>query len=452
MGGSVAARINGPGEYVSPSARGLQFSFLLMAIAFSINHGCVTAVLALSSAELGKELSGDSSGTLYITYTLSALLAATGLVRRLGAKWSLVSGLGLYCTYVAAFLIAVRVPAIKWPAAIIGSAIGGTAAGWLWTAQGVYFGRIAERYAIATGETSQASTAWLASLFASIYVGCEVILKLASSFLYEFGSDVFVYTVFTVLAVGAAGLMWFVPVEPPPLAAQAGAPKGGTLARIAEAGKLLVTDARMAYISTFEVTFGLTTSFINFYVNGVIVKAAVGKKNIGYMAAIIPATATVLSIPYASFTNRFGKAPAMVFGCLSYLILSISVAALSDEYLESLKWGLVFIMLLGGNGRAVFEGTNKATIADFFPDEKPAAFANVIITSGGSAAIAFYCFPSMSKLAISLLCIITSCFGVVGVIQAMRINKIRDDAGKPDRQAEWTGLPDADEDESKAEA
>ena len=243
MGGSVAARINGPGEYVSPSARGLQFSFLLMAIAFSINHGCVTAVLALSSAELGKELSGDSSGTLYITYTLSALLAATGLVRRLGAKWSLVSGLGLYCTYVAAFLIAVRVPAIKWPAAIIGSAIGGTAAGWLWTAQGVYFGRIAERYAIATGETSQASTAWLASLFASIYVGCEVILKLARA--YEFGSDVFVYTVFTVLAVGAAGLMWFVPVERCRSLRRPVRPRAHTGAH-RRGGKAAVTDARMA--------------------------------------------------------------------------------------------------------------------------------------------------------------------------------------------------------------
>jgi hypothetical protein len=35
-----------------------------------------------------------------------------------------------------------------------------------------------------------------------------------------------------------------------------------------------------------------------------------------------------------------------------------------------------------GVGRGVYESTNKAVIAGFFPDDAPAAFANIIWTNG----------------------------------------------------------------------
>eukprot|EP00471_Norrisiella_sphaerica_P006643 CAMPEP_0184490862 /NCGR_PEP_ID=MMETSP0113_2-20130426/19111_1 /TAXON_ID=91329 /ORGANISM="Norrisiella sphaerica, Strain BC52" /LENGTH=425 /DNA_ID=CAMNT_0026874981 /DNA_START=98 /DNA_END=1375 /DNA_ORIENTATION=+ len=408
-----------------------------MALCFSINHGCVTAVLGLASANLGDELGGVQSGTLYILYTLSALLIATSLVHSLGAKWSLACGLGMYCFYVGSFLIAAKVEAVKWPAAIIGSAIGGTAAGWLWTAQGVYFARVAERYAVDSGIEKEKCTSWLASVFASIYVGFEVILKLASSFLYDFGSDVFVYTFFTVVAVACAVLMVFVPKEPPPMSQAENQPMS-TGERLAQAGKLLATDARMRWIAGFEIMFGFSTSFLNFYINGTIVKAALGKKDIGYMSAVVPAVATLMAIPYSWLTNSIGKAPVMLGGCLSYLTIAIVVAAVQDGTLESLKWGLVFLYILAGNGRSVFEGTNKAMVADFFPEEKPAAFANIIITSGGASAIAFYVFPEMDKIAMAIVVAVACMYGIAGIIFAFRIHSAR---GK----AEWGKVEEEDE-------
>jgi hypothetical protein len=44
-------------------------SFCLMAVCFSLNHACVTTVLSLASSELGTELAGYTSGTLYLCYT-----------------------------------------------------------------------------------------------------------------------------------------------------------------------------------------------------------------------------------------------------------------------------------------------------------------------------------------------------------------------------------------------
>ncbi len=48
-------------------------------------------------------------------------------------------------------------------------------------------------------------------------------------------------------------------------------------------------------------------------------------------------------------------------------------------------------------GRAVFESTNKAILADVFPDRKDAAFASATAFSGGSAALAFFLFPHLGK-------------------------------------------------------
>ncbi len=81
-------------------------------------------------------------------------------------------------------------------------------------------------------------------------------------------------------------------------------------------------------------------------VNGTIVKAAIGDGNIGYMAALSPLVATLLSLPYSWLTARIGKGPMMVFGCVNYLCMAIVVGAFSSGQLESLGWGISFIYVL----------------------------------------------------------------------------------------------------------
>lgn len=64
----------------------------------------------------------------------------------------------------------------------------------------------------------------------------------------------------------------------------------------------------------------------------------------------------------------------------------------SDIYIAT----LIFVYMLHGVGRGIFESTNKAVIADFFGDHAPAAFANVIWSSGGASALGFFMFPLLS--------------------------------------------------------
>ena len=47
-------------------------------------------------------------------------------------------------------------------------------------------------------------------------------------------------------------------------------------------------------------------------------------------------------------------------------------------------------MTLHGIGRSTFEGTLKATFADFFPHEKEGAFANIILQNGLASSFGYF--------------------------------------------------------------
>jgi hypothetical protein len=86
--------------------------------------------------------------------------------------------------YVGAFplLLVVTDPSSQIAIAIFGGAIGGVAAGFLWTAQGAYFTTSARLYAEAHDDgtvTPKQATATFAALFGATYLGFELILKLA---------------------------------------------------------------------------------------------------------------------------------------------------------------------------------------------------------------------------------------------------------------------------------
>lgn len=127
-----------------------------------------------------------------------------------------------------------------------------------------------------------------------------------------------------------------------------------------------------------------------------------------YLAAVTPLVAALLGLPYSWISNRVGKGPIMVFGALNYIAVATIVTAMSQDALVNLGWGLVGIYVIVGSGRSVFENTNKATFADFFPNDLPGAFANVIVQSGGSSAAAFIIFPYVLLIGSCLACCICS--------------------------------------------
>lgn len=427
-------------------------NFSAMTVFFALTHGCVTALVPLASIEFGDALGPLTLGVLYVLYTLTAMCGATLVVGSVGPKWGLVAGLAVYCVYVASFLLASTVPALRWPAGIGGAAIGGVGGGFLWTAQGAYFSLSAASYATSSGVPPSEATSWLGGAFASCYLGAEILLKLLSSGLQYWpcrdeweGSIITgkcpssasshgsalgtVFAVYTVIAVGASAAMAFVgdvqpaagsTARPTPLV-----PPRHWSHKSLEALTLMRSDKRVLLLSMLNLTFGFSSAFVNTYLTGVVIPKSpdLGPDKVGYLVSIIPLTATLLSMPLAAVTKRLqSKTPAMVFGGVSYVLffLPFVLAALagtgsdgsscvedsstdsgeldclpdSAMILNLGQWGvLVPLLVLNGAGRAVWESTNKSVFADAFPEQPAAGFANVELQSGGATAIAFFLFP-----------------------------------------------------------
>ena len=433
----------------SPVLRG----FLYMAVCFGLNHGTVVSMLQLASSTLGHELGGYSSGTLYVAYTLAALTAAPGVVQRLGAKWALFSGLAVYCAYVLAFVVAVAVPAVKWPVALVGSVVGGVGGGCLWTAQGAYFAASAELYAHEAGVPRAAAANKLAGAFASIYLGAEVGLKLLMSVLMgTFGlSTTAVFFVFMLVAVaGATGAAFVPPVDggaaPPPAARRSASGDGNAAAAagtaagpdeaaaaggggakppaLAAALRLLVTDSRCFLMVPFNAAFGLTSGLLVFYVNAYIITPSLGVASIGYCSAVNVATGSLLSVPIARLTDRVGHGAIITAGGVAFGLFSAVVLVVPNASLGS--WGaIVPLLVCFGFGRAVWESTTKAVFAVFFPDDKPAAFANVILQSGAFSSVAFFTFPGAPRAVMALCCLAAAVLAPPAYLAAALVHKQR---------------------------
>lgn len=182
----------------------------------------------------------------------------------------------------------------------------------------------------------------------------------------------------------------------------------------------------MKLLAPFQLTFGFISAYNNLFVNGEILSKAIGTNNVGYMAAVLPAVATFLSIPYSKLANIIGKKWLLIFASLNWIAIALSIAIPSKEYIIGLKWKLVYVYILLGSGRAVFEATNKAVFADLFKDNKEEAFANLGFLSGISGALGFFIFPYLTKTYKMrwIMAGITIFSGVVAIIGILRVYQI----------------------------
>merc|ERR1712032_1092375 len=111
---------------------------------------------------------------------LSALFAGPLASACLGPKWTMIFGMVCYFVYTICFGFATGVEkgsTDAWFLAILGSVIGGTGAGTLWTGQGAFFSAICERIADSSAQPLQAITSELSSTFAVFYLGQECLWK-----------------------------------------------------------------------------------------------------------------------------------------------------------------------------------------------------------------------------------------------------------------------------------
>jgi len=166
-------------------------NYTYMSLCMALNHACVGACLAYAVAELGRKKGNTSSSCLYIAYTLSALLGATGFVRRHGTKKSLVYSTVGYAVYVSGFVCTSWFPndTLDWFVVVGFGVIGGTAAGILFTAQGSYFTVSARLHAANSNTSLEDATSMLSGIFAFVYLSAEIMFKLLATALMKWGGS-----------------------------------------------------------------------------------------------------------------------------------------------------------------------------------------------------------------------------------------------------------------------
>jgi hypothetical protein len=340
--------------------------------------------------------------------------------------------------------------------AVVGGLIGGVGGGFIWAAQGVYFSLSAKLYAAERGVTLEKATMTLASIFAAVYLAFEVATKLLPLALLPLSSDassnislgdgrclkrkdlivVVTYAVMAILAVfGMFSIKDLRDVKPAEQAEQLvkskpEAPAADDIkqsllpaatvtpprrpradfSRVLAAVALWRDDPLILLLNPIQMTFGLCAGMLATNVTGAVLQPKFGPDDwvsFGAMFVSLPAlVAALLQYPFKLMADRVGKLPLMMTGLLGFVAVSGVVYFLTEDCnakvptcSATLKtWGvLVPIYLLQGLGRACYEGTNKALIADFFTTKAAAAFSNIVIANGFSSALLFFMNSGVSS-------------------------------------------------------
>lgn len=387
-------------------------NFIWMSFLFSANHGCVVSCLALASSRFGT-IGAWQSGILMFSYAASALLGATYVVKRFGPRNAMSIGMLCYCAYVACFYVATRIEdddfsQKRQAVAYIGATIGGIGAGFLWTAQGTYFGLASQDLALQLNTPLQESTARLAGYFAFLYLSEEVLLRLLSSALIQFqiaswGSIFGIYTIITVLSTIAMPCIYDYPKTDDDDDEDGSSDnvngngnngdnnRNSVFYKVTVALQLLLRDPKMKYMIGLNAVFGFVSAFLNSYVNGQVVPAALDdpdSKYVGLLTSLVSAVAAAMSLVFGRISPSTGNGPILIFGALCFggVVLPFVVQPDASRY----GWAaLIAIYSLHGTGRATFEGTLRSTFADYFSYEKEGAFANIILQNGIASGVGY---------------------------------------------------------------
>lgn len=330
-------------------ANKLYWNFIFMCIGFSINHGCVVSCLAYSTTELGDSLGGYGSGTLYVCYALSAFLLSKPLVSAVGAKHGLLCGVYGYCVYVAGFLFAVLVKPAKWPVFLASAGVGGISGGILWPAQGRYFARNAKLYAEASGTPVAEVNASFAGIFATFYLGVEMITKVMATAVFLSASDSVAKGVIFTIYTCAAVLSCFI-ITGLNLLDDAGTRDFsiGTIAvNVASTGKLMIEDKKFLSVIPFQLAFGFVSSMVPFYIFGTVIADNLGGTWVGLLSAIVVLTGSSMAIPSAWLANKFGKPLVMTIGGICLCFASAILFVMSDETLGTWTMIVVYLVIYG---------------------------------------------------------------------------------------------------------
>ena len=270
----------------------------------------MVSCLAYSTTELGNSLGGYGSGVLYIFYAFTSFFLSKPVVSMVGPKNGILLGVTGYCVYVCGFLFAIIVPAAAWPVFLVSCMIGGLAGGLLWTSQGRYFSRNAKLYSDATGTSVEEVNATFAGIFATAYLGIEMIAKILATVIFVLEpsrASAIIFTIYTCLAVASCVVVnmlddllekgtWDFSINT-------------ILSNAGSAARLVVEDPRLALMLPFQISFGFASSFVPYYIFGTVIGRSeeLGSAYVGLLSSIIVGTGAAMAIPSSMAANYFGK-------------------------------------------------------------------------------------------------------------------------------------------------
>ena len=216
----------------------------------------------------------NTKQTLYLTYTLSALLTANMVVEYTGTKYGLFWSLLLYCVYVFSFLVSRMLTSdLRYVGAIVGSVVGGFSAGFLWTALGNFLQASASLYSTATTLSISKSNSLLSGIFSFTYLFGEALVKCASTWIPDAfdGGETTVYIVFTIISIACALLSLYVEDVQDLVRRQGNVQEKKTssssiTSKIFIAIKLLTSDIKMLLLYPNNMAFGFSSAFVSYVV------------------------------------------------------------------------------------------------------------------------------------------------------------------------------------------
>lgn len=336
----------------------------------------------------------------------------------------------------------------------------------VWTAPSLVYAAddvLQPRGSLATGlgveydKERQAVTAELGGSFAAIYLATSVLMEVSSSliqghFLYiKFSEPVMDIFPMFVLYASASLLTVFLVVT---LIANPATPaltrRSSAFLNRSERGSMLAEESigekvsaafrlwhtpELWCLSFTNFTFGFSAAFMNGYINGSISAQSptFGRESIGTLMAMTSLVAAVFSLVFAWLGALVGKGVVIFAGALSFAAIPLLVlVGHPDETNDYWGIGIIGLYVLQGLGRSVYESTNKAVFADFFPGQKSAgAFANCFMQNGLAFFLSFILqsiLPSIQPVGYIVLTL--ACLTAPGFVVAALLTRRNRDIGR----------------------
>jgi hypothetical protein len=148
-------------------------------------------------------------------------------------------------------------------------------------------------------------------------------------------------------------------------------------------------NRRAVPLMGLTMAFGCASLFWSSYVNDETIDTYISTSAVAYLGAVQTGLTTLLAIPAAWFSARFGKVWILALGSLSYICLGGAYVIWTNKELG--HWSsMVPLAIMYGLGRITFENSAKAIYADMFSDTRAMAFASLNFVSGFCSSIFAY--------------------------------------------------------------